>query len=406
MTTKTTRYPSGAPQRKPPPETRSCKGCGLTVMAKGDWHGWKGVDMGNGQMDWFCDKLPCRQKRDETIARRSQEMVAEQAKHRATVAESQELERLRARVAELEAAAGQTTAPDDDHLSDAGKAAKALEQNGLPDDFDDDQGDQVSVFEDVSAPAAAASAPVEVHLTGADGKSLCGGTGPSVPGSELTWDSNPCTKCATRWAKIQTGEEPEPPPAAAAPAAVDTSGHPPLFSVRVPSSSDKSKSYEVKVLASGEWHCECEGFRNRQKCRHLDVGKRLYTPPPAAAAAPVAPPADMVDETMRVNDRPASAAERAALYGERPAPPTLDQLPRFTPSLIEKVSLRPGDHIGVAILIPPSAYEEVDMAEVDPEQFRSGVSALFSGAGLEVDRIERASRGAEVAGVVFTLKTR
>jgi hypothetical protein len=97
---------------------------------------------------------------------------------------------------------------------------------------------------------------------------------------------------------------------------------------------------------------------------------------------------------------PSTAA--SVLYGERPQPPKLEELPRFTPALITKVQADPVGHVGKTILVPPEAYPDMDMTTIDPEKLRSGIGALM---GLPVDRIERAFRGdGSLAGIVFTLK--
>jgi hypothetical protein len=383
------RYPSLAPAKQKN-DTRSCESCNLTVMAKGDAPGWKGVDVGQGRMMWFCDKLPCRQKRDETISKRSQEMVIEQAHRERVVAENQELEQLRARVAAQDeelAQLRQSTAGDDDHLTEAGKATKALERDGLPDD------------EPVSA-------PIETHISATPGgKPLCGGEGPTVTSVELTWDTNPCTACATKWAKIQAGED-------TAPAAPEPDGSEFLFAVKVPSASEPGKAHRVTLGKDGVWACECKGYRARQTCRHLAVGQKLHGPPvdkTAEIGGPTAltgseSPSMEVESTEAPPQQPTTAAAKAALYGERPAPPTLESMPRFTPDLIGKVQADPGSYLGKPILVPPAAYPDLNMAVVEAEKLRSGIGGLFNGAGLQVDRIERATKGETVVGIVFTLK--
>lgn len=332
-------------------ELRSCKGCNLTVMAKGDWHGWKGIDVGGSQMHWFCDKTPCRQLRDETIVRRSQELLIEQSRNQAQAAENTELAALRKRVADLEAQSRPGQDPlTQDLLSEAGFGSS--EQ---------------------------ASAPVATHVVNAAGGSLCGLAGPTVKAIEMTWDHNPCQPCIVKWQAIAAGTDRD----ASVTAMVVPPGQEEV--VTVPSSTGKG-SYQVTHSSAG-WSCQCEGYKHRGECKHIETAVAAKKVAAESAAQP-----------------PATASAMSALYGERPKPKPLSELPQFTPQLITAACDAPDKFIGRPILVPPEAYPELDMASLDPEKLRGGVSGLFRAAGLVVDRIETARDGNRVAGVVFTLK--
>lgn len=89
---------------------------------------------------------------------------------------------------------------------------------------------------------------------------------------------------------------------------------------------------------------------------------------------------------------------------KRPPQVDLEVMPRFTPELIQDILA--GAYDGGYILIPPSAYPDMNLEVMDPEQLRPGISKMFgnSAAPLEVDDIKRARRGEEFKGVVFTLR--
>jgi len=363
------KYPSLGPVKKQD-ELRSCKSCNLTVMAKGDWHGWKGVDIGGGQLDWFCDKMLCRQARDETIAMRSRELMAEQAQNERLGAENRELAEARQRIADLER--------ENEALKKKRQTSASAEAEPA----------------EVAAQPTQGFAPVETHLAVSDGakKGLCGNTrGPFVRPSELTWDTNPCSQCGLIWSQIQNGERTMP--------VTDPPPDPRLqFVVNVPSSEGDGTKYRVALGAEGLWTCECEAFKYRQTCKHIAVAQKLR----GDAQAPLVKPT--VEATAEVVESPPEAASAAAsaLYGERPQPPKLEELPRFTPALITKVHTEPGNYIGKPILVPPEAYPDMDMKVIEPEKLRGGIGALM---GLPVDRIERAYHSdGGLAGIVFTLK--
>jgi len=388
------RYPAMTPIKKVRDELRSCKGCNMTVMAKGDFHGWKGIDMGQAQMWWYCDKLPCRQLRDETIANRSKEMVVEQQQHAVRVEESvkrqdleAENEALKARVAELERQSSAPRSPEDARAELAEPEALAEPDYGRV---------NRDAPPEPTEPPSEASAPVESHIIGDPSKNhpvaLCGATdGPMLKAIELTWDTNPCTACATLWAKIQAGED--------APKAPEEPGpHPPGVEYETQVRASSGAHFYQVTLADGTWGCQCDAFKYRQTCRHITESQAKYArlpvpelPAPSPQAEPEPAPA-----------QPSSAA--AALYGERPVPPVLENLPRFTPSLISKVNDSPGTYVGKTVLVPPEAYPDLDMAVVEAERLRDGISGMFSKAGLQVDRIERATKDGKVQGVVFTLR--
>lgn len=376
------RHPTLAPGKKKD-ELRTCKSCNLTVMAKGDWHGWKGVDIGGGQMDWFCDKQLCRQARDETIQRRSRELLIEQQRAERAGAENAALADAQARIAALE----KENAELKRRQSTAGPGVEPMPAPA-------------------SQVVAVSDGPIETHLVGPDGKTaLCGSTVPPiVKPVELTWDMNACPKCSEAWTKIMTGDA-KPAQVAAAPS--QPPADPRLkWSFEV-DSSDGQRKYRVVLGESDVWTCECEAFKYRQTCRHIAIGQRSYAEhlqTKAHGVIQVAQPAPAPAQAeVRVVPQGSTAAH--ALYGEKPVPaaPRLDDLPKFTPELIERAQKNPQAFAGKAILVPPSAYPEMNFATVEPGQLRGGIGALF-GDALEVDRIEHARREDRVVGIVFTLR--
>lgn len=50
-------------------EVMTCAGCQLTVLARGDWKGWKGIqlDPSVAELTWFCNRKPCQEARDEAM---------------------------------------------------------------------------------------------------------------------------------------------------------------------------------------------------------------------------------------------------------------------------------------------------------------------------------------------------
>jgi hypothetical protein len=42
-------------------------------------------------------------------------------------------------------------------------------------------------------------------------------------------------------------------------------------------SSDGVTEYEVCLYASGKWTCECEGYRYRENCRHIEQARAQLT---------------------------------------------------------------------------------------------------------------------------------
>jgi hypothetical protein len=305
------------PRHKVPEEVRECNGCHLKVIARGDQAGWKGVDAGGGNLKWFCDKSPCQQQREEFIARRQAEMVAEQRAAQEAAqdparrpveelddTEAQEEEkRLKARLLALKTRKVQSTAepeativsPQEDErvLDELAKAAEPTSESN-------DSG----LFEGVT-----------VHQTKDGLSSVCGGEGAIFAvGEELPDSCVPCVDCAEL---IEDKESPTEP----------------------------------------------------------TVG--VYDP-----------------EGGKVGQVPVSQV--------KPPQMDLEKLPKFTPELITKISVDGYD--GGHILIPPSAYPDINMEGTDPERLREGVSAFFQGSGLEVGTIKRARKGEQFLGVVFDLK--
>lgn len=363
------RYPTMGPGQSRINETRKCEGCGLTVMAKGDWNGWKGVDAGGSLgLKWYCDKLPCRQLRDEFVTRRSQEMVLAQQKEQGESEKDRELKQLRARVAELE-----TT---------------VAKSSSLPPPAPE-------VFETDSAPAL-------VHLANSKNNvALCGSVAlPRVKAEDMTWELNPCAACAEKWQAINAGTAKEPNGPETSDVVVPGAGN-----VMLVPSSDGKKNYRV-TIAGGAWSCECDGFKHRRTCRHIAVGQARFKDAQNGTI-------DMTDadaEAAAAPAVPAVPSAAAALYGEQkplppPAAPAIDQLPRFSPAFIEHAAQRPDEHVGQVILIVPEAYPEMDFAKINPESMRKGVTALFKKSTLVVDQIEHAcEEDGTVLGIVFTLK--
>lgn len=379
------RHPSTLPKKKVD-ELRKCSSCGLTVMAKGDNYGWKGVDLGGGQMDWFCDKLLCRQARDETIQRRSRELLVAQQQSEREAQLSKDLNTAKARIADLEKdlrGQRQTTADDTEPAPAPGVVT-------------------------------AADGPIVTHLAGPDGKTgLCGSTeSPRVKSIELTWDMNPCPRCQDAWAKIQAGEKPLTPLAASSPPPAD----PRLKWQGEIESADKERTYRVVLGETDLWTCECQAFKYRQTCRHIALGQKSYAEHLAKAEGEpqaLMPPAVPAQVSVPVPAAPAAptalasgvSVAAAALYGERPKPaaPKLEDLPKFTPDLIERAQDNPQAFAGKVVMVPPEAYPDMDLGSVEPDQLRGGIGALF-GDALEVDRIEHARRDGKVVGIVFSLR--
>ena len=59
----------GERYRQVPDELMTCRGCRLTVLARGDWKGWKGIqlDPAVAELTWFCNKKACVEARDEAM---------------------------------------------------------------------------------------------------------------------------------------------------------------------------------------------------------------------------------------------------------------------------------------------------------------------------------------------------
>jgi hypothetical protein len=48
------------------------------------------------------------------------------------------------------------------------------------------------------------------------------------------------------------------------------------YETQYPSSSEPNKSYRVALTKSGEWSCECQGFRHIHRCKHLETVRSWY----------------------------------------------------------------------------------------------------------------------------------
>lgn len=60
----------GERYRQVPDEVMVCMSCRMTVLAKGDWKGWRGIQMDPREpvLSWFCNKQPCQEKREQAMA--------------------------------------------------------------------------------------------------------------------------------------------------------------------------------------------------------------------------------------------------------------------------------------------------------------------------------------------------
>lgn len=196
--------PAHYPTEKVPDEIRECQSCHLKVIARGDQHGWKGVDAGGGVLAWFCDKSICQQQRDEFIARRQSEMMMEQQKaliQRAAQKPVEELtdqeaadeeQRLKNRLMALKARKRQTVAES----SAVAEAVAELESQAEPEPEPKDSG----LFQGVL-----------VHQTRDGVTSLCGGEGALFAvGEDLPDSCIPCVECAEIFSAQVEAEMPQP----------------------------------------------------------------------------------------------------------------------------------------------------------------------------------------------------
>lgn len=308
------------PREKVPDEIRECGSCHLKVIARGDQHGWKGVDAGGGVLMWFCDKSICQQQRDEFISRRQREMILEQQQQMMASAQKpvevltdteaeEEEQRLKARLMALRTRKRQVSAET------ALEVANPTEPESVKKPKDS------GLFDGMT-----------VHQTRDGFTSLCGEDGALFAiGEDLPDGCVPCVDCSE------------------------------IFSAHVQA---------VTPSPVG-----------------VDSGLQE---PPGASAGVYNPEEWMVDRV--------SSAE----LGKTPQV-DLDQMPQFTQELIQKIN--EGGYDGGYVLIPPSAYPDLNLEVMDPERLRSGINKMFeeSSAPLEVDNIKRARRGEEFKGVVFSL---
>jgi hypothetical protein len=187
--------PAHYPTEKVPDEIRECSSCHLKVIARGDQHGWKGVDAGGGVLKWFCDKSICQQQRDEFIAQRQQEMMREvilkQQPAQKPVEEltdseaNEEEERLRTRLMALKTRKRQTAAGEP--VDQAAKESKV--EPAPPNPF----------------------AGVTVHQTRDGVTSLCGAEGALFAvGEDLPDSCVPCVQCAEIFDAQVQAESPSP----------------------------------------------------------------------------------------------------------------------------------------------------------------------------------------------------
>lgn len=315
------------PRHKVPDEIRECEGCHLKVIGRGDQAGWKGVDAGGGKMAWYCDKPACQQARDEFIAQRQVEMLAEQqiaqrlaenpvVKPVEQLSDEEALaeeQRLKSRLIALKVRKGQSTAQQD-----------TATEVTVDDVVDPKPGPAEN-----DAAVEQAFAGVTVHQTRDGVTSLCGAEGAIFSvGEELPDSCIPCVQCAE------------------------------IFEAQVEEESP-SKQADSSVQEPQE-----------------TVG--VYSP-----------------EAGEVSQKPFDRQSDVPMVD-------LEELPRFTPDLIGKIVA--GRYDGGHILIPPSAYPDMNLEEVSLDRIRVGVSKMFEAAKVEVDRLVRARKNEKFIGLVFTLK--
>lgn len=296
------------PTNKVPDDIRECQGCHLKSMGRGDQSGWKGVDAGNGQISWYCDKPACLQARDDFISRRQAEMITEQAvlNRMAQNPAMKPVDDLNDSEMDIEEARLKTRLMA---IKTRKMKQEIRQSTAVVEDERRPEPSKVDIDEE--EPTEVQFDGVTVHQTRDGINSLCGANGPMFGvGEELPANCTPCVNCAEKLGPSEAVSQP----------------------------------WMEKVAQQME--------------------PEKQAPPPAV-------------DFMK--------------------------LPQFTPDLIDGIAK--GEYDGGQILIPPEAYPDINLETVDLNRIRVGVTMLFRKAELEVDTIQRARKGKQFVGLVFTLKS-
>jgi hypothetical protein len=327
------------PRHKVPDEVRECMGCHIKVMGRGDQSGWKGVDGGGGNLHWYCDKPACQGARDEFIQKRQVEMIQEGEIAR-RVAQSPAVRP----VEELDDAEAAT---EEERLKTRLLALKVRREKKA-------EGGQ--------------STAEPVPVLGVDAQE----------GED---------EAIVREMAEGAAPEPEPSPEEDK-AAVDSK----FAGVVIHQTQDGIESVcgeEGAMFAPGE-----DLPPNCVPCVTCAEILEENGPQPKEA-----------EPTVGVVNPDAGKVGQVPVSEAKPAPEKVvdfDQLPRFTPELIQTIHEWYVE--GAQVLIPPQAYPDMDLAQVDLARIRKGVTAMFKDAKLEIDTLRRARKGDEFVGLVFTLK--